>query len=49
MFRFDITDMEWGFIEPVLPNKVRGVHVWMIDGDIQIADDLKHEGSNLGF
>lgn len=25
MSRFDISEMEWGFIEPVLPNKVRGV------------------------
>jgi len=25
MSRFDISEMEWSFIEPVLPNKVRGV------------------------
>jgi len=25
MARFDLTDFEWGVIQPLLPNKVRGV------------------------
>ena len=32
MARFDLTDFEWFVIQPLLPNKVRGVARWMIDG-----------------
>ena len=29
MARFDLTDFEWGLIQPLLPNKPRGVRGWM--------------------
>lgn len=32
MARFDLTDIEWGLIQPLLPNKPRGWRGWMIDG-----------------
>ena len=32
MARFDLTDFEWFVIQPLLPNKVRVLHGWMIDG-----------------
>ena len=28
MNRYDLTDFEWSAIEPLLPNKPRGVPVW---------------------
>jgi transposase len=32
MSRFDLSDVEWRLIKPLLPNKPRGVaRVWMTD------------------
>ena len=32
MARFDLTDFEWSVIQPLLPNKPRGVRGWMTGG-----------------
>ncbi len=29
MARFDLTDVEWSVISPLLPNKPRGIAGWM--------------------